>query len=302
MENFREKRLERQLKSQQTTSIVIGVILILSIIGNVFLLIRNNRLSDDADTVRQERNIAISEREASEERVSQLGNQIQSLEQQVNELREINADLESEIQVRDRRIAQLRRQFPEIEQELEKHIAQLEELEGEYATLQEEREELRAKMESLEEELSDLRSQYDAQAALIDEATFLQAYNISVVNLRDRWLWGRPVYMEDAGRISRTLISFEINSNILVEPATKDVHLLMLDPDGEVINPSTDNFTIAESGESRNYTAHTTINYDQQRMPVSFEILHDDRLSEGDYTIEAYIDGDYAGSKVIQLD
>jgi predicted RNase H-like nuclease (RuvC/YqgF family) len=302
MENFREKRLERQLKSQQTTSIVIGIILVLSIIGNVFLLVRNSRLAGEAEDVAQARDVAVAERQTAEERIDQLESEIGSLEQQVSELRETASSLEGQLQTRNRQIAQLRRQFPEMEEELERHVADLQQLEEEYQALQEEREGLMDKLASLEQEISELRKEYEAQTALIEEATYLQAYNISVVNLRDRWLWGRPVYMEDAGRVSRTLVSFEINSNILVEPARKDVHLLMYNPEGEVINPSTDSFTVAETGAAFNYTEHEAIDYEQQRVALDFEIEHDDRLESGTYRLEVYIDGQLAGGKEFILD
>jgi predicted RNase H-like nuclease (RuvC/YqgF family) len=297
MENFREKRLERQLKSQQTTSIVIGIILVLSVIGNVFLLVRNSRLANEVEDVSRAREMALDERQVSEERVVQLESEIGTLEQQVNELQEISANLESQLQTRNRQLAQLRRQFPEMEEELQKHVAEIERLEQEYQGMQQEREGLITKLESLETELSQLRGEYEAQTALVREATVLQAYNISVVNLRDRWLWGRPVYVEDAGRVSRTLISFEISSNILVDPARKTVHLIMYNPDGEVMYPSTDTFTVAETGASFYYTEREEIDYEQQRVPLDFEIGHDDRLDSGSYSLEVYIDGRFAGGK-----
>jgi predicted RNase H-like nuclease (RuvC/YqgF family) len=297
MENFREKRLERQLKSQQTTSIVIGIILVLSVIGNVFLLVRNSRLANEVEDVSRAREMALDERQVSEERVVQLESEIGTLEQQVNELQEISANLESQLQARNRQLAQLRRQFPEMEEELQKHVAEIERLEQEYQDMQQEREGLISKLESLETELSQLRGEYEAQTALMREATVLQAYNISVVNLRDRWLWGRPVYMEDAGRVSRTLVSFEISSNILVDPARKNVHLIMYNPEGEVMYPSTDTFTVAETGASFYYTEREEIDYEQQRVPLDFEIGHDDRLESGTYSLEVYIDGRFAGGK-----
>jgi predicted RNase H-like nuclease (RuvC/YqgF family) len=297
MENFREKRLERQLKSQQTTSIVIGIILVLSVIGNIFLLVRNSRLANEVEDVSRAREMALNERQVSEERVVQLESEIGTLEQQVNELQEISANLESQLQTRNRQLAQLRRQFPEMEEELQKHVAEIERLEQEYQGMQQEREGLITKLESLETELSQLRGEYEAQTALVREATVLQAYNISVVNLRDRWLWGRPVYVEDAGRVSRTLISFEISSNILVDPARKTVHLIMYNPDGEVMYPSTDTFTVAETGASFYYTEREEIDYEQQRVPLDFEIGHDDRLDSGSYSLEVYIDGRFAGGK-----
>jgi uncharacterized protein YlxW (UPF0749 family) len=302
MENFREKRLERQLKSQQTTGIVLGVVLLLSILGNIYLIVRNSRISDEADLARQESNELVAETETLEIRNQQLQSDIRSLNEQMEQLRETTAALEGELQTRDRRIAQLRRQFPEIEQALEDQTAEFDALEQEYRMLEEERQQLLTKLESLDQELSGLRGEYEALTALVDKATYLQAYNISVVNLRDRWLWGRPVIMDNASRVTRTIVSFEINSNILVDPAQKDVHLVMINPNGEVINPSNSNFTIAGTGEASSYTEHTTIDYDQQSVRQEFTIDHEDGLTSGTHIIEVYIDGDFAGSKEFELE
>jgi uncharacterized protein YlxW (UPF0749 family) len=302
MENFREKRLERQLKSQQTTSIVIGVILLLSILGNIYLIVRNSRISDETEMVRQERDEVIADIEAVEERNVQLESEIDALEGEISQMRESAAALEGQIQQRDSRIAQLRRQFPQLEEEMAEYRAQIEALEEEHRALGEERDQLLTKIESLDQELAGLREEYDAISALVDEATFLQAYNISVVNLRDRWLWGRPVIMDVAGRVTRTLVSFEINSNILVEPAQKNVHVVMFGPDGNVINPSEETFTIAETGTAGPYTEHESIDYDQRSVHLEFTIEHEDGLGAGTHTIEVYIDGDFAGSKEFELE
>ena len=301
MENFREQRLERQLKSQQTTSIIIGVVLLLSILGNIYLIVRNSRISDEAESARQERNELVAETETLVIRNEQLQSDIRSLDVQMDQLRETSDALEGELQTRDRRIAQLRRQFPEIEQALEDQTAEFEALEEEYRMLEEERQQLLTKIESLDQELAGLRSEHEALTALVDKATYLQAYNISIVNLRDRWLWGRPVIMDNASRVTRSIVSFEINSNLLVEPAQKDVHLVMINPNGEVIN-SNDTFTITETGEASNYTEHTTINYDQQSIRHEFTIDHEDGLISGTHIIEVYIDGDFAGSREFELE
>ncbi len=298
MENFREKRLERQLKSQQTTSIVIGIILLLSILGNVYLVIRSSRIAGETETIRFQRDQVIEERNDAEERSARLESEIENLEGQVSQLRETAATLESQIQTRDRQLAQLRRQFPEIEEALEEQVAEFQQLEEEYRMLEEEREQLLTKLESLDQELANLRNEFKAQTELIDRATYLQAYNISVVNLRDRWLWGRPVIMDNASRVTRTEVSFEINSNILVEPAVKDVHLIMIDPEGEIVNRS----EATEPGPIRDFTQHTIIDYDQQAFPLAFSIELEDGLQEGTHTIEVYIDGNFAGRREFNLE
>lgn len=289
-------------KSEQTKNIVIGIILALLVLGIIYLIVRNNRISDEREEVRLEKNEVVTERDAIEETNAQLESEIESLNEQVNELMDSTAVLLEQIEIRDNRIVQLRRQFPQLREELREEIAKREELEQQYEQLEEDKNELMEKIENLEQELSSLRDDLEAKAMLIEEATYLQAYNICFVNIRDRWLWFKPVIMENASRITRTVVSFEINSNILVEPAQKDVYLLMIDPNDEIVNPSEESFIITDTDTNSNYTQHTTIDYDQQSVQLEFTIQHDNSLEEGSYMIEVYIDGKHAGSEKFELE
>lgn len=289
-------------KSEQTKNIVFGIILALLVLGIIYLIVRNNRITDEREEVRQEKNEVVSERDAIEETNAELESEIESLNEQVTELTDSTAVLQEQIEIRDSRIAQLNRQFPELREELREEITRREELEKQYEQLEEDKNDLMGKIENLEQELSSLRDDLEAKAMLIEEATYLQAYNICFVNIRDRWLWFKPVIMENASRITRTVISFEINSNILVEPAQKDVYLLMIDPNDEIVNSSEESFTITDTGNTSSYTQHSTIDYDQQSVQLDFTIEHDNSLEEGSYMIEVYIDGKHAGSEEFELE
>ncbi len=301
MENFREKRLERQLKSQRTTSIVIAVLLILSILANIWLIVRVSNVRGEVEEIAQERDEIIYERDAFEQETEQLESEVEALNQQIEGLRQTAEDLESEVQARGARIAALRRQLGTQIEDLQEKLAELEGLEEEYRILEEEREELLVKIEDLEDDLTGLREEHQALGDLVDRATYLQAYNVHAYTVRDRW-WGRPVLMEVAGRVTRTMVSFEINSSLLVEPAAKDVHVVMLDPEGQVVNPSNDTFTIEDTGEESPWTVHTTFQYDQRSVPLMYRIEHEDGLTEGVQTVEVYINGEFGGSTSLTLE
>lgn len=300
MENYREKRLERQLKSQQTVAIVIAVILLLSIGGNLFLYLRNNTINREKSELIEQNNLISAERRAAEESNSQLQAEISELNNQVTLIRESAATLEAEIHARDSRISNLRNQVAEIDQ-LRAQVAELEELKEEFARLEEEREKLLSELQSLGEKLTEIQNKNQVLLERQEEATFLKAYNICVHNLRDRWL-GRPVEMELARRVNRTMLSFEINGNIFVETGQKNIHLVITDPNGNILNQSSETFTIAETGMSSNYTEFTTIHYNQQPVPISFTITHDDNLEPGTYSAKVYMDGVFAGAQEFNLE
>lgn len=304
MENFREKRLERQLRTQQTTSIVIGVILLLSITGNVYLFLRNSNITNENEELTIEKTKLITDLQSAEASNAELYAEIDILNEQIEGIREHAADLESEIQIRDSRIAVLRNQMTEIE-DLRKQLAELkelEELEEDYRKLEEERHELLEESQTLGQQLSHLKGQQESLLDKIENATYLKAYNVCVNHLRDRWLWFRPVVMDVARRVDRTTVSFEINSNIFVEPAQKHIYLVMHDSDGNVVNPSAETFTVAENGTSSHYTEYTNIQYEGRAVPLNFTITHEESLESGTYNITVYIDGLNSGSKEFKLE
>lgn len=300
MENFREKRLERQLKSQQSTSIIIGVILLLSILGNVFLFVRNGTINNEKEELIIENDALLTDKQMVEEKNTQLQADIQELNEQINVVRESAAALQAEIQARDSRIARLRNQVAEIEQ-LRIQVAELELLKEEFREIEQERQNLLTELQDLGEKLSKLKEQNDSLTGKIDDAANLKAYNICVHNFRDRWL-GRPVEMEVARRVNRTMVSFEINGNILVEPEQKDIHLLMIDPGGNVVNPSVETFTIAETGRTSNFTEYTSIQFNRRPVPLNFTITHEDKLDSGTFRMEVYIDGVNSGIQEFNLE
>ena len=299
METFKEKRLERKFKSQQQTSIVIAVILLLSILGNVFLFVRNSRISSEKEDIEQEKSLIVEDKLAVEETNAQLQSEIATLNERIKLLGEDVAILELEIQSREARINRLSRQIFETD-ELRQEIVELEKVEDEYKKLKEEKQKLKAELETIKEQLSEQEEEHESLVSKVDEATYLHAYNICVHNFRDRWLC-RPVDMDVARRVGRTTVSFEINANIFVEPGEKNVHILMIGPDGNIINPSTGTFT-TEGGDSSNFTAHTGIQYENQPVSLNFTIEHDVNLDSGTYLMKVYIDGEDSGNKEFTLE
>lgn len=301
MENFREKRLEQQLKSQQSTSIIVGVILLLSILGNVFLFIRNSGLNNENEELISEKNQLITEVQTAGETNAQLEAQVTDLNQQMEQIREGAETLEGQVSTRDTRIATLRRQIAQAEEADELRAEELEAAEQEINKLENERQELLVELELINERLTGLRSQHEALTRQIEEVSYVSVYNIAVNHLRDRWL-GRPVTMEVARRVNRTEVSFEIDGNIFVEPGLIDVHLLMIDANGNIVNPSEETFTNEETGETLPYTEFAEIEYNHQPVPVEFSIGYDDRLESGTFTMEVYLNGELRGQSQFELE
>jgi len=174
-------------------------------------------------------------------------------------------------------------------------------LEEEFPRIEMEKQELHTQIQSLDAGISSLQNRNQGLISLTEEAAYLKAYNICVHNHRDRWL-GRPVTMERAARVNRTTVTFEVNGNIFIEKGSKNIHLLMTDPGGNVIEPSEETFMIRESGITSNFTEFTNIQYNQRSVPLGFTINHDKKLDPGAFIMEVYIDGVKAGAKEFLLE
>jgi predicted RNase H-like nuclease (RuvC/YqgF family) len=300
MENFREKRLERQVKSQQNTTIVISVILFLSIIGNIFLFIRNNRIGNEREELVMENEFLAQERESAEQANLQLEEEVEQLNTQISQIRDEATNLEAQIRTRDTRIANLRRQVTEVEG-LREEVARIETLEEEIERLEQERDDMLAQLDALNDELETLWNEHEALTRQVDEVSHFTVHNITVNHIRDRWL-GRPVILERARRINRTEITLAVDGNIFVEPGMVDVYLVMLDPEGNVINPSEEPFTVNETDDTMPYTDHLEIEYQHRSVPMEFTVNHEERLESGTYTVEVYLDGELTGWKEFDLE
>ena len=300
MENFREKRLERQLRTQRTISIVIAVLFLLAVAGVAFLFVRNQNLTAEKEELFREKGGLLSDLRTAEEVNAQLQADIQRLNGQLDIAGEYAASLEAGIETRDIRISRLIRQVAGMEQ-LRARVAELELLEEEFPRIEMEKQELHTQIQSLDAGISSLQNRNQGLISLTEEAAYLKAYNICVHNHRDRWL-GRPVTMERAARVNRTTVTFEINGNIFIEKGSKNIHLLMTDPGGNVIEPSEETFMIRESGITSNFTEFTNIQYNQRSVPLGFTINHDKKLDPGAFIMEVYIDGVKAGAKEFLLE
>ncbi len=294
MENIREKRLEKKLETQQTVSIVVSVVLLLSLAGNVFLFLRQGTLSDEKEELETELSETVQEKRAAEASNVQLQADIETLEAKIEELGETAAKLELEIHAREERIRRLRGEVIEMDN-LRAQITELEAFETKYKEVQEEKEELVAQLSTLKEKLAAEREKYTMLEERVDEAAFLRAYNICTHNYRERWLCN-PVKMDVARRVDLTKVSFEINDNIFVDPGEKIVNLVITGPDGNVVNPSAETFRIEDTGDTSYYTEQRTIMYENDPVSMSFDIDHAVSLESGTYIAKVYIDGEEAGS------
>ena len=290
---------DRKMRNQRTALIVVSILLILSVVGNVVLMFRSSRLADERDVARGEVTI-------SKQRIAELTAETQAQQATIQALRtekaELEAQLTAELEGRDARVAQLTRQVASLTRQVRNLEEEVENREDLVRTLQADNVELH---EELELARSMLEEGHELQAALADSisaARPLRAYHINTLTKWDRWLCPDRYNVDRARRVDETHITFEVAGTVFSPEGNREVHLVMLTPEGEVINQPGQTFTNRETGEQQPYTQMRTINYAREPERLSFTIAHDERLASGVYQMQVFIDGRLARRGTMRLE
>jgi DNA gyrase/topoisomerase IV subunit A len=290
---------ERNIQNQRTGLIVVSALLALSLIGNVILLVRNSRLSNERDQ-------ALAQVEVTATQWEQQGRELQQLQDELQTLRtqraELETDLTAELEDRDTRVAQLNRRIRTLEgnvqnlrQENENLHQALNNIEADYQTA-------RNELEWTRTQLQDREATGEAMADSIARARPLRAYNIFPLTYWDRWIFADQYNVTRARRVDETHVSFEVAGTVFSPQGPRDVYLVMIDPEGQVMNNQGQVFEIQETGEQMAYTRQQQINFSDDPISVNFVVEHDQRLQPGDYQLQVYIDGRLSRTSTMTLE
>ncbi len=145
--------------------------------------------------------------------------------------------------------------------------------------------------------LSRTRKQLDEKVSV---ASRLRAENITVAAVNRR---GRE--RDDAFRnrqIEQLKVNFNIAENSVAPIEGKNILLIVIDPDGEVIfDVATGSGTFMVDGKEMFYTANQEILFDNTRQEITFFYEKDGDYQSGDHTVELYADNYLIGSQTFTV-
>ncbi len=294
-----EEKDQNRQKGLQTWLIVVSAILLLSIIGNIIYMTRSGRLSDEKEELVIEKAALQTENVVLSETVEVKDSIIEEHKEKLELLAE---EHEAMVREKDARIAQLSRRATAAAQELEEQKEVNDELTGEMEALEHKIEELTNEIYLKKQEMDALAAAYELLQEQAREAEPLNVYNICVLTKWDRWLCADRYNVSRARRVDHTSIRFEVAGTTFSETGTKDIHLLLYNPDDELMYASPQVFTIAETGEESAYTQMRDIEYDHEPVALEFDIIHPERLQTGSYKVEVYVDGTLSRTKEMLLE
>lgn len=294
-----EEKDQNRQKGLQTWLIVVSAILLLSIIGNIIYMTRSGRLSNEKKELVTEKAALQTENVVLSETVEVKDSIIEEHKEKLELLAE---EHEAMVREKDARIAQLSRRATAAAKELEEQKEVNDELTGEMEALEHKIEELTNEIYLKKQEMDALAAAYELLQEQAREAEPLNVYNICVLTKWDRWLCADRYNVSRARRVDHTSIRFEVAGTTFSETGTKDIHLLLYNPDDELMYASPQVFTIAETGEESAYTQMREIEYDHEPVALEFDIIHPERLQTGSYKVEVYVDGTLSRTKEMLLE
>ncbi|TVQ83686.1 MAG: hypothetical protein EA393_15110 [Bacteroidetes bacterium] len=285
-------------KNMRIGLVILGILLLLSLIFLIIFAIRGGRLADENESLESDKQILMDEYQRM--KTERDASRLETADFKA-ELENLQLAYEEEIRSRDAQISGLRVRAREVTQ-LRNQIEEFKLMQADYERLQEQHAGLVAEHEVLNDQFNVLSEQLSLLQDSVDVSRGLHAFNISPLTKWERWLWADRYNISRARRVDQTFISFEIAGTPFSIPGNRTVYLNMLNPQGLVMYPSAETFTITETLEEVPYTKKKEVNFTGEYIPVDFIINHPDRLEPGAYEVRVYIDGEFVRSKELRFE
>ncbi len=290
-----------QYKQDRTLKITLGIIivlLLLSLVGMFVFMNRSGNLSDEKELLQADKQQletdnqrVIAERDASQEEAAEYKREKERLQ----------ADHEQKVREMGARINHFRSRAAEVA-ELKEQIEEFKQMQVDYELLQEQHDGLVEEHEVLRGKFAVLSEQHELLQDSISGARDMKVYNVRHLTKWDRWLWADRYNVNRARRVDQTTITMELDGTPFTQQGERVVYLNMVNPYGEVMYPSQEEFTITETGEPVPYTQKREVDFTGESLPLEFTIDHPERLEAGTYLIEVYLDGSLLRSSMVEFE
>ncbi|MFP4064482.1 MAG: hypothetical protein ACLFN2_00470 [Bacteroidales bacterium] len=299
MNTEKKEGKENQMNTLKTVLIIVAAVLVLSLVGNFIYISKSGRLSDEKAELTE-----IKEELEVENEVLEEANVVKDgiIEEKDTLIEEMEHAHDSIVSARDSRIAALSRRVSTTAEELEEQVELNNQLTAANEGLEGENEALRDQLAQMQDEMNALAETHQRLRGQAEEAKAMNIYSINVLTMWDRWLFADRYNVSRASRVDYTTIRFETDGTIFTEAGPKVIHMRMLNPEGDLMYASADEFTETDSGEAMSYTTMEEINYDHQPVEVQFTLVHEERLQPGNYTMEFYVDGELRRTREMVLE
>lgn len=283
-------------KQNKSFQYVLIVLLILSLIGNLFQYKNNN----EDIAVRDSKIDTLTNVQA------ELENELSSTEKELASYRGIASNLDSllddanaKVAAQELKIKQLissEKNSNALNSKLKKELAELRKLKEQYLEkidqLITENDKLKRENEEKANEITKLNEEKSGLQGQVATASQLQAEYIKVVSFKKKSS-GKYVETSLAKRTNRIEVTLTVMDNKVAQTGDRMVYVVIKEPGGKTLaGNSMAKFISAANNEETAATASYKINYTGQKQEVKLNYENDVReLTPGNFIVEVYIEG-----------
>jgi hypothetical protein len=293
-----------ETKKNNRLAIVLGVFLVFSVIGNIYLLNRSNT----AET-------QVTEEQAKVDSLNSfkraLENDFQAMTYELDQFKGKNIQLDSLLEKANTDILRQKQQIERLIREnkdidlLKRQLAEMKVIRDGYReqieTLIKENKELRFANINLTQEVDQLSRTTQDLSQKVQLASELRAENLIVQPMREKGR-GKLELTEKAKRVSKINTTFVIAENKVAGKGPREVVLRIVKPDGYVLTDANNGSgTFTREGRTSDYTLMKTVDYQNSRTEVVFEWDQLEELKTGLYIAEVYMNGALMGTNKFNL-
>lgn len=284
---------------------ILGVLLGVSIIGNIYLATRTSTAESQVVEDRAQIDSLNSFKRA-------LENDFQAMTYELDQFKGKNIQLDSLLEKAGSDITKQKMQIERLIKEnkdiglLKRQLAEMKVIRDGYREqidqLIKENKELKFANINLSHEVDNLNKTTKDLNQKVELASVLRAESIDVKALREKGR-GKLEVTEKAKRVSKITTTFVIAENKVAPKGTREVVLRILKPDGYVLtdaNNGSGSFT-KEDGRSSEFTLRKRVEYNNARTEIDFEWDQLEELKAGLYISEIYVDGKMMGNYKFDL-
>ena len=285
---------QEQNKKSQKLIAVIALLMLLAGMGDIILYRKNLTLGSERNQAVLHSDSLLASKLNSDKQVSTLTENVETCNKRASELEYEISSLKKEAEARKAEINKLKnsggasaaskKQIKALLKQNEVCNDQVKKLLAEVGQLESKNKELNDKIGSLMADKEDLKNK-------LDKAKALKAYEIVVTNFKNQKI------TQKARKTNRINFKYLIPENQMAESGSKEVHLLIINPKGQVVSPKGLKFENKTLNKEQVFSAQKTINYNNQDLTTSLDFECNCKLDKGNYKTEIYIDGLMAGKK-----
>jgi len=284
---------------------LLGGLLLLSVIGNVYLLNRSTTAENEV-AVKSEQVDSLNQLKKT------LDGNFQAMTFELDQFRGKNIQLDSLLSKADGDIEKQRnkiailikenKDIPLIRRQLEEMKAIRDQYRIQIEQLIKENKELKFANVNLTQEVDNLSKTTKDLSQKVELASVLKAENLVVKPQRAKGK-GKLEDTDKAKRVSKIGITLVVAENKVAKAGPREVVMRLIKPDGyPVTDPNSGSGTFTkEDGRSTEYSLKRNIDFSNERLEVNLDWDVIEELKAGIYIAEVYLDGRMIGNNKFNL-